>query len=69
MTVIYELAQNLEEAKDLCQRGFGYKTRRAAERAKKQALADGADPYYINLLKVYKVGIQWRTRQRSATVP
>jgi len=50
---IYELAQNLNEAKLLRDAGFGYSTKAAAEQSKKTALCEGGDPFYINQLKVY----------------
>ena len=50
---IYELAQNLNEAKLMRDAGFGYSTKAAAEQSKKAALRDGGDPFYINQLKTY----------------
>ena len=50
---IYELAQNLTEAESLRDSGFGYSNKQSAEWAKKQALKEGGDPFYINQLKVF----------------
>lgn len=52
---VYVLAQNLREAKELRDAGCGYATKKQASDAKIQALKDGADSYYINLLAVYEL--------------
>jgi hypothetical protein len=52
---VYELAQTRQEAIELAEGGFGYDTRAAAIESKKKALKDGADSFYINKLKVFRV--------------
>jgi hypothetical protein len=53
--LIYELARTREEAVGLMKVGCGYETKEAAEKAKKDALKDGADSFYINQLKVFRL--------------
>ena len=50
---VYELAQNQAEAESLRDSGYGFESKAAAEKAKKSALRDGGDPFYINQLKTY----------------
>jgi hypothetical protein len=49
---IYELAQNLKEARELRDAGFGYETKAAALKAKK---SPEIDSHYANLLKVFEL--------------
>jgi len=50
---VYELAQNLKEAEELRDAGFGFETREDAEKAKHAR--NGMDSYYRNLLKVFEL--------------
>ena len=55
MARLYEIARDLKEAKDLAAGGFGYETRKAAEKA---LASPEIDNFYRNQLKVIAVEIQ-----------
>lgn len=49
---IFELAQNLKEATELRDAGFGYDTREDAEHARR---SPEIDPYYRSLMKIFEL--------------
>jgi hypothetical protein len=51
---VYELAKDLAEAKGLRDAGFGFETLKAAKEAKAE-VNKTADPFYANMLKIFKL--------------
>lgn len=55
MARLYEIARNLSEAKALATHGFGYETRRSAEKALESS---DMDNFYRSQLKVIAVEVE-----------
>lgn len=52
--IIYELAMNIKEARELFEEGYGYTSRKDIEKAKEQV----EDSYYRNQLKIYQFKVK-----------